>query len=428
MNIIIVVVFFLIGYATFFLNPYKVLDHIYLPLILFFTIVGIYLVFSIDVINNKTIGLFKFSTYLFGYLSLFLLFLVLYSLLRMVLLYSMDISITLVFVFYVVIMSLIYKLFVENSQDVKHSSSLNTDDMFNLVKYLIFYIPCLFSDTIDYFIEDAKKTNKTTYILGLILIVLVVIYIVYPYISNINDDGILLIDHKTKLNETILSLTLEGLDKKIKVPNEKEGFQSLSDKDLQNRLPTISIPEISPDYKWFVDFFNDLKYDFFMIPKKETNDNDKNDDKKPFYTYEYGLSFFLYLESNVFTETSKDKAFILSFGSRPSMFYDYRRKQLIVEMTDYVDERSEFKQTRIYYSSNILFQKWNHIVMNYVNGQFDLFINDELVATQSNVSPYIHESDVLQVGSIENTDLGGISQLKYYVKPLSLEKIKKITY
>jgi len=110
------------------------------------------------------------------------------------------------------------------------------------------------------------------------------------------------------------------------------------------------------------------------------------------------------------------------------MFYDYRRKQLIVEMTDYVDERSEFKQTRIYYSSNILFQKWNHIVMNYVNGQFDLFINDELVATQSNVSPYIHESDVLQVGSIENTDLGGISQLKYYVKPLSLEKIKKITY
>jgi len=118
-------------------------------------------------------------------------------------------------------------------------------------------------------LKTTKKTNKTTYILGLILIVLVVIYIVYPYISNINDDGILLIDHKTKLNETILSLTLEGLDKKIKVPNEKEGFQSLSDKDLQNRLPTISIPEISPDYKWFVDFFNDLKYDFFMIPKKE---------------------------------------------------------------------------------------------------------------------------------------------------------------
>ena len=42
------------------------------------------------------------------------------------------------------------------------------------------------------------------------------------------------------------------------------------------------------------------------------------------------------------------------------------------------------------------------------------------------MSPYINDTDVLQVGSVENTDLGGISNLKYYDQPLSLYKIKEI--
>jgi hypothetical protein len=155
-----------------------------------------------------------------------------------------------------------------------------------------------------------------------------------------------------------------------------------------------------------------------MIPK----DTDQVTGK-PLYTYQYGMSFWLYLESEVLAET-RDKALIMSFGSRPSLFYDYNRKQLVIEVTDYVG--SEFKQTRVYYSSNILFQKWNHMVMNYVNGQFDLFINNELVATQSNISPYINATDLLQVGSVENSDLGGISQFRYYDTPLSQDKIKKI--
>jgi hypothetical protein len=143
------------------------------------------------------------------------------------------------------------------------------------------------------------------------------------------------------------------------------------------------------------------------------------------HTYHYGISFGLYLNSNILSDKHRDKALILTLGSRPSLYYDYNTRELVIEIKDKVSNKT-FQQTRIYNTSKILFQRWNHIVMNYVNGQFDLFVNNEIVSTQSNVSPYINDTDVLQVGSGENTDLGAISHLRYYDQPLSLYKIKEI--
>ena len=79
------------------------------------------------------------------------------------------------------------------------------------------------------------------------------------------------------------------------------------------------------------------------------------------------------------SDKNRDKALILTLGSRPSLYYDYNRRQLIIEISDTISKTETVKQTRIYNSSKILFQKWNKIVMNYVNGQFDLFINNEIV-------------------------------------------------
>lgn len=389
-----IILFFLVGYAIILLNPYKIMDYIYAPIILFFCMGGIYLFFS----TKSTMDLFEFSKQILTYLSIFLIWIILFYVARAVLLYSMRRSFFLVFLFYMVVTAIIYKMGAS-------PGAADVNDLLQLTRYLIFYIPCLFADTIEYFVEDAKKTNQTTYILGFLLLLLIV-YFFYPIRHT---DGRLLIDGKTKLNKSVLSLNLEEVQ-------PLEGFRSLSDKDLErDTLPAL---ELSPDLEWLKDLYLSLKYDFFMIPK----DTDQVTGK-PLYTYQYGMSFWLYLESEVLAET-RDKALIMSFGSRPSLFYDYNRKQLVIEVTDYVG--SEFKQTRVYYSSNILFQKWNHMVMNYVNGQFDLFINNELVATQSNISPYINATDLLQVGSVENSDLGGISQFRYYDTPLSQDKIKKI--
>jgi len=348
----------------------------------------------------------------------------------------MSISLGVVFLFYVVGVAFIYSLFLAEFEEKVSKPT----ELFYVIKYLILYIPCILVDIIQYSINDAKHTNKTTYILLGLLILLIIVYFIIPLVLNYRykHDGILLISTKRYLNESILTLNLKELNDKIKNSQTllnyafgSEGFKSLSDNEIPTILSNVSPPQggESLDYS----FLSRLYYSILLLKNKfiygESNSEEDiiTQYKSPtLHTYHYGISFWLYLDTNMLAEKNRDKALILSLGSRPSLFYDYNKRQLIIEITDYVKKDTSFKQTRIYNSSNILFQKWNHVVMNYVNGQFDLFINNELVSTQSNVSPYINATDVLQVGTVENSDLGGISNLKYYNQPLTSNKIKEI--
>jgi len=338
------------------------------------------------------------------------------------------------------------------------------------LKYFIFYIPCILISVIVYFINDAKNTNKTIYILFIILLIFSVLYVIIPIIQKAlyKYDGILLISRKKYLNKSVLTLSLKELNDKITNSQtlinyaiNPEGFESLSDSDLIVHIPNILDDVTSTDKKYIKDTDNNIK----MFVEKYKNEPDKikqylNNQKQSFlsklyysiikfnnqyfltdsiseaslltqhnskllHTYHYGMSFWLYLDTNILTEQNRDAALILSLGSRPSIYYDYNNKELIVEIKDFVKNQG-YKQIRIYNSNKILFQKWNHVVMNYVNGQFDLFINNILVCTQPNITPYINNTDVLQIGSIKNSDLGGISNLKYYNQPISLYKIEQI--
>ena len=433
-KIILTVLFFLSSYAFMFLNPYNILNYIYFPFVLFFTIVGVYLIFTID----KDIQINYFVYKLFYYISIFIVFSIVYLFIKKVLLYTMKISFSSVFLFYIIGFAFLYTLLFENT-DINTNK---TDDILHLIQYIIFYIPCILIDVLNYIINDAKNTNKTTYILGLLLILLIIIYFIIPYITNYiyKIDGLMLIHNKRYLNESILTLTLKEL--KEKIDNSKslflrEGFQSLHENDIKNVMDNMNYNKLTKlndiTQELSKSFLSKIYYYFINLRNKYFLSGDEINEEdlliqyiSPLlHTYHYGISFWLYLDSNMLSETNRNKALILTLGSRPSLYYDYNTRELIIEITDKT-ENTKFEQIRIYNSSALLFQKWNHIVMNYVNGQFDLFVNNEIVCTQSNVSPYINNSDVLQVGSIENTDLGGISNLKYYDQPLTLYKIKKI--
>ena len=82
----------------------------------------------------------------------------------------------------------------------------------------------------------------------------------------------------------------------------------------------------------------------------------------------------------------------------------------------------------IYKTSDILFQRWNHFVINYNYGTLDIFINNNLVATQKNVSPYIQSNNnSIQFGSNQNTLKNcGICNIRYYNIPLNLTQIRNI--
>jgi hypothetical protein len=348
-----------------------------------------------------------------------------FLLLKFIIVYLSRVSFLAIFSFYVIVVALIVNRF-----EIETPGEDMTRNRLLFIKYLILYIPCLFIDGIELVIQDAKQTNKTTLILGLCLILWVILYILIPIIQNYMyiTDGVLLIDRRTPLDHSIMSLSLKELDDRIHKPGffGMEGFKSINELDLERNYPslglTLPLPENIPYIKEILEYFTRLKNRFFMIPSNQAEINEETD---TLHTYHYGLSFWLYLDTKILTETNRPQALILSLGSRPSMYYDYDTRQLVIEITDYVNE-TDIKQKRIYYSSNLLFQRWNHIVMNYAHGQFDLFINNILVATQSNVSPYISEEELLQVGSVENSEMGGISNFKYYQQPLSLYKIKSI--
>ena len=82
------------------------------------------------------------------------------------------------------------------------------------------------------------------------------------------------------------------------------------------------------------------------------------------------------------------------------------------------------KEVILYRTSSILYQRWNQFVINNKYGEVDLFINSNLVGNYKNAISYsIESNEVLQVGSENNNDIGGIAYVYYYESPLSLKQI-----
>ena len=75
----------------------------------------------------------------------------------------------------------------------------------------------------------------------------------------------------------------------------------------------------------------------------------------------------------------------------------------------------------IYQSDNILTQRWNNIIINYNGSTLDIFINNELVASQSNIVPYMYYDNVV-TGSTSNFS-GKICNVIYFNETLSKNTI-----
>ena len=100
---------------------------------------------------------------------------------------------------------------------------------------------------------------------------------------------------------------------------------------------------------------------------------------------------------------------------------DLYGKELTVEVIN-IDKSNII----LYRANNILYQRWNNIVMNYNYGTFDLFINNNLVSTNPGIVTEIKPDDLLEVGFKTNNDLGGITKMLYSDEPLRLDEIQKI--
>ena len=82
------------------------------------------------------------------------------------------------------------------------------------------------------------------------------------------------------------------------------------------------------------------------------------------------------------------------------------------------------KIKKIHNVKSLPLQKWNHIVLNYVNGTCDVFINGELQASKIKVIP-IKEDKIFEIGA-ENGIQGKLCNVIFFKEHLSSLKIKDL--
>jgi hypothetical protein len=148
------------------------------------------------------------------------------------------------------------------------------------------------------------------------------------------------------------------------------------------------------------------------------------------FDYQYGLSFWLYLDSeNPSINLASNKyTSIINYGDKFHLEYNVKLNtmRLIVlkngiHPTDKAKLTSDQLYDVIFEKKNILLQKWNNIIINYTGGTLDIFYNGSLINSNIKIVPYM-EYDTLDVGS-EKGIFGRVCNVNYFKQPLTISQI-----
>jgi len=403
---------------------------------------------------------FIYGEYILIIIAIFILCIIFYKLFMGVLVYTLSQSIWVSLGLIILILALVKNTLYKTSED---------GDIFTLIKDIIFYIPCLITDSIDFIKKDYEQTPSTTFIVFILILVYASIFFLMTIINT--DGGNLLISEPQNLNsverfstDTLLKLDVStfeisqdqsynsvmfDIDYKPKTYptdaitqnylDEKksisvvgiEGFTSLVQEDTHydfgkkiytlnkdNEYTDINLPQVYDDVSNKTTGYLNKVYSGFQA----FNDLFQNTNKSP-YIYNYGLSFWLYINTFHFKKITKKRLqTILTFGKRISLMYDNIDNDLIILLND----------EEVYRTKGILYQRWNHVVINSNDSKIDIFINNNLVGTHkyndndSLANPPISLYDSLIVGSTDNNNFGNICNFRYYNHNIDLSKIKSI--
>jgi len=243
---------------------------------------------------------------------------------------------------------------------------------------LLFYIPCMVTDGIEYLFYQFNITPNIVFVLFVLELLLILGYIYIPKI----------IVKSTKKSTITLQNKPVYLNKEIQV-----GYtQQFLFKPLSNTMMLDEPPDI-------------LKY--------RTN---------------YCISMWVFLN----IQASSSAAYvndtnIFDYGSHPRITYknssDNKRKKNSDVYTFYFSNTSNDAN----YEVSIPNQKWNFIALNYFDSKVDLYINGNLERTFhfSNNMPEYSSTDLVKLGS-DNGLEGAICNIKYNKKPLTTEQIAMI--
>lgn len=236
---------------------------------------------------------------------------------------------------------------------------------------LLFYLPCLLIDFVEYMKQQFKLTTNTTYILFITELILIIFYLYFP-----------------KLATKVLSGT--------------NGTPILSDSRFLTHEYSLNINNM-------------------MIKDKKSNKPDQETTKTT-YREDFAISMWTYInpqpdnysayhnESNIFTFA--DNTPRITYYNKPD---DINNRNKLV-----------FYYKEDQYTITNEPQKWTNIVLNYSSNNLDIFINGELKRTFTITEPNNYDTlNEIVIGSKNGLD-GAICNIAFFNKTLSKFEINNI--
>jgi len=219
---------------------------------------------------------------------------------------------------------------------------------------LIIFVPCLLEQLMLYIKNQYHLTTKPVWMLLMGEIVLIAVWILVPLLFHLitTHDGKQLLDEPVYLNEEHTLGTFENLHN------------------------------------------GDVK-------------------KNGKFNYHYSLSSWIYINpqppntSSAYTKYTS----LLNYGNKPNIQYNGKLNSLRV-MAQTGKGTGIGDLVEVFETKNIMYQKWNNIVINYDGGNMDVFLNGELVGSKPNVAPYMTYENI--VAGSEDGIQGGIKNVMYY--------------
>ncbi len=235
---------------------------------------------------------------------------------------------------------------------------------------LFFYLPCLFSDSMQYLLQQFKMTPNIVFLLIVIEIILLLLYFYVPLLL-------------TKLSEKYTTA-------------------------VQKR--PVFLNELRPVGNSNLFLFKPLSDDVLY------SSTDK------LYRRNYCVSMWVYLNPQPNANAAYvQNTNIFSYGDgKPRITYKNDSGNKRQENVDVYSIYFSNVDDTAKYDVSLPNQKWNMFAFNYFDSKVDLYINGSLERTfefTDNIPTY-SASDTMAIGSDKGLD-GSLCNLNYYTKPLS---------
>jgi hypothetical protein len=202
-----------------------------------------------------------------------------------------------------------------------------------------------------------------------------------------------------------------------------------TDVDLgKNSLPDPNVPK----NKYLAWIYNQVK-NIPIIKVKFSTHPQYTDTNKRRFRYTYSISGWFYINPQPPSTRSAYNTYtnILKYGNNVNVEYNGKLGSLRV-MTNKgakIDKntgtstsaKQKNESVQIYETTDVLYQKWNNIVINYDDGYMDIFINGALVGSKSGITPYMTTDNI--ISGADNGLFGGICNVVYYEKVLKRSEI-----